>query len=185
MPRQIRKNQEPGSDPWSSAAVAQNRQWLTAFLLSVTGAPDSVDDMVQEVFRIALSKRETFPADGNFGGWLRGIARNVALRFGERRKRELLLFEGDALDQLGHAAANAAEADADPDANERRVFLLRQCLRELSDRARTIIGMRYDEKIPSARIAQVLGMGVSAVDVALFRARAALAECIRGKESMP
>lgn len=46
-----------------------------------------VEDLVQDVFIVALKKLGTLREDGAFGGWLAMIARNRAMDF-HRRKRE-------------------------------------------------------------------------------------------------
>lgn len=176
---------ETRADPWSAAAVDGHRGWLTAYVLAVTGDPGAADDLVQEVFAVALSKRGEFAPGTNFGGWLRGIARNVALRHGERRGRELPLAGDEALARLDRAAERAEREDLVPGATERRAIFLRQCLEQLAERTRRLVELRYAEDRSAAEAAAELGMTVTAVNVAAFRARAALADCIERKERQP
>jgi RNA polymerase sigma factor (sigma-70 family) len=169
-------------DPWSVAAIEQNRAWLTAYLLGMVGSPGVVDDLVQEVFQIAFAKRGSFEAGRSFGAWLRGIARNVALRHLEQIGREPILLSAAGLDAFDLAAAKAGALDLVPDAQERRLAFLRECMEKLSQMARQLIVRRYTQNESAATVAMQLGMSVSAVNVAVFRARAALAECITLKE---
>jgi RNA polymerase sigma-70 factor (ECF subfamily) len=171
------------ADPWSVAAIEQNRAWLTAYVLGIVGAPGAVDDLVQEVFQIAFSKRDSFDAGRSFGAWLRGIAHNVALRHIECAGRESLLLTGESLEFFDQAAAQAEAADLFPDARERRFIFLRECLENLSRRARQLVELRYTGKKSADQVAKQLGMSVSAVNVGIFRARAALADCITRKEA--
>src|SRR5579862_2868158 len=115
-------------DPWGAAAIEQNRQWLLAYLLSLTGDPDAADDLVQEVFVVALRKRETFVAGTNFGGWLRTIAKNIALTHSKRRRREILLSNDRATQVLDLAAEHAAIKDCDPTYENTVAVTMRQCL---------------------------------------------------------
>src|SRR5690349_16759513 len=103
------------SDPWSTAAIEQNRQWLLAYLLMLTGDPVAADDLVQEVFVVALRKRVNFVAGTNFGGWLRTIAKNVALNYGKRHGREILISNDMAVEALDRVAARAEAKEHDPD----------------------------------------------------------------------
>lgn len=177
----IVNNNEP--DPWSAAAIMQNREWLTAYLLGMVGNHGAADDLVQEVFRIAFVKRDSFEAGRSFGAWLRGIARNVALRHIEQSYREPILLTEESLDVFEQAAAQAEASDVSPDARERRYVFLSECLEALGRRARQLIDMRYTQEESAATMAEQLGMSVSAVNVGVFRARAALADCITRKEA--
>lgn len=174
---------EPQPDPWSAAMIEQNREWLTAFLLGLTGAPDAVDDLVQDVFTIAFAKRDSFEAGRSFGAWLRGIARNVALRHAERSGRQALLATDEAIEHFDQAAAQAEAAEMAPEARERRFAFLRECLDALGPRARQLLDLRYAEAQSAAAVAGRLGLSISAVNVGVFRARAAVADCISRKEA--
>jgi RNA polymerase sigma-70 factor (ECF subfamily) len=66
---------------------------------------------------------------------------------------------------------------------ERRYVFLSECLEALGRRARQLIDMRYTQDESAATMAEQLGMSVSAVNVGVFRARAALADCITRKEA--
>lgn len=184
-PTRAGRLREPGEnvvDPWSAAVVEQNRRWLSAYLLSVTGDPGAVDDLVQECFTIAYGKRESFAPGTNFGGWLRSIARNVALRHCQKRKRGPLVDHGEALEQLDRAAAGAESRSVEPGRAERRNALLRDCLRYLSGKARKVLAMRYNQGMSTVEIAETVGAGTSAINTAIYRARMQLGKCIRRKE---
>jgi RNA polymerase sigma-70 factor (ECF subfamily) len=161
----------------------QNREWLTAYVLGMVGNHGTADDLVQEVFRIAFVKRDSFEAGRSFGAWLRGIARNVVLRHIEQSYREPILLTEESLDVFEQAAAQAEASVLSPDARERRYVFLSECLEALGRRARQLIEMRYTREESAATMAEQLGMSVSAVNVGVFRARAALADCITRKEA--
>jgi len=170
-------------DPWSQAAIEQNRRWLTAFVLSLTGDAAACDDIVQEVFLIAYRKRSSFAPGTNFGGWLRGIARHVVLRHCERRAKQPLVNHDEALRRLEVAAAESEARSMDLGYQQQRYRFMRECLTTLSTRIRHVLRMRYTVGLQAGDIAREMGMTVSAVNVGVFRARLALAACIRRKES--
>jgi RNA polymerase sigma-70 factor (ECF subfamily) len=172
---------EPAVDPWSAAAVEQNRRWLTAYVLALTGDPEAAADLVQETFAVALRKRADFRPGTNFGGWLRVIARNVALQHCRRRGRELLLDREEVLARLDAAAERSAERDAAPGFAEARAELLRSCLEKLSGRVRRFLQLRYGEGRKPAELAAEAGLTAAAVNMALCRARFMLADCVRRK----
>jgi RNA polymerase sigma factor (sigma-70 family) len=170
------------SNPWTDAALEQNRRWLTAYVLSATADRSSCEDLVQEVFSIAIRKSETFQAGTNLGGWLRTIARNVILRHCEKHARQPLLSHDDALDALDQVAAESEDESSDPFFMARRKRFLTECLETLNQRVHRLLDLRYVDRQSSQKIAQLLGMSVSAVNMAALRARAALSNCIRSKE---
>ncbi len=172
----------PVIDPWSMAAIEQNRRWLTAFLLGAAGDRGAAEDLVQEAFGIAFEKRQEFAPGTNFGGWLRGIAQNCLARHFERTRRRPILL-GDAMRRLEEAAAKAEGRMLDPGWAASRLGALRECLRGLTARAREILRRRYGEDQPTGDVAAALGMSAAAVHVAAFRARETLAECVRRKLS--
>ncbi len=64
---------------------------------------------------------------------------------------------------------------------------LSQCTAELAPQARRVIELRYEQAHRPMEIAQRMGWTVSAVHVALARARVALRECVEQKlkQSLP
>jgi RNA polymerase sigma-70 factor, ECF subfamily len=167
-------------DPWTRAAIEQNRRWLMAFLLAATGDRTVAEDLAQEVFQIAFEKRANFVSGSDFGGWLRGIARNCVKRHFEKSRRHPVVV-GDALNELESAAALAESRLLNPDWIARRVAALRECLKSLTERARQILEARYVQGEPAQELAGRLGMSPLAVNTAAFRARGTLAECVRRK----
>lgn len=172
---------EPVVDPWSAAAIEGNRRWLTAYVLSLTGDPGAAADLVQEAFAVALRKRSDFRPGTNFGGWLRVIARNVSLQHCRRRGRELLLDRDEVLAHLEAAAERSAEREAAPGFADARAELMRACLEKLSGRVRRFLQLRYGEGRSPAELAAEAGLTAAAVNMALCRARFALADCVRRK----
>jgi len=172
-------------DSWTDAAVEQNRQWMTAYALSMIGDPTAADDAVQEAFTIAYQKRGEFERGTNFGGWLRTILRHVALRHIERAGRRPVITHEQAVARLEAASAALTARSLDPSWAEDRAGFLRECLRKLTDIARKLVRMRYADGMSSTQMASACGRSVSSVNVSVFRARAALADCIRDKEAPP
>ena len=168
-------------DPWSEAAVRQNQRWLTAYVLAQTGDPTAADDLVQDVFSIAFEKRGAFEPGTNFGAWLRSIARNVVLRYFERRSRRPVIDRDEAMARLDQLAAAAEDRAVDPAWAGSRAELLRECLKELTEKARRLVSERYGMGRSPAAVSASTGQSISAVNVGLFRARAALSDCLRRK----
>ena len=154
---------------------AEQRRALLAYLYALAGEYHLAEDLVQETMAIAHRKREHYFPEADFGAWLRAIARNVCMR--ERRdsarRRAGLAAVEDLADRL-FTREQYAEDRWEP---ERKA--LRHCLGELGAADQGLIhghfaaGRRYEELAASA------GRTLSWVKVRMFRARKALADCIR------
>ncbi len=183
MPKNKNTDAQVDMDPWSEAAIEQNRRWLSAYVLSLTGDRTLVDDLVQEVFLVAFQKKGSFEPGTNFGGWLRGIARNMVQRYWQKLGRQPLLSQDAAMERLDQIASQAEQRSVAPDWTERLKRFLEECIVDLSEKAQKMLELRYREGKSSAEVASALGQSVSTVNVTVFRARAALAECMRRKST--
>lgn len=161
--------------------VDEHHVALRAFVRALGVAPDWVDDVAQEAFLKAYRELATFDDSRPFGPWLRGIARNIVrneLRTTARRHR--ILHE-----RVADIMLTVVDHDTDPfemlgDAAD-VTDALRDCLAELSDKARTLIKLRYADDLPASQIADSVGSNPPAVRQALVRSRAALRDCITRK----
>lgn len=129
---------------------------------------DEVDDLVQDVFLLALKKLHTLREEAAFGGWLAMIARNRAMDF-HRRSREM---EELPLD-LAHrepVEAEAAEALA--------------LIRALPEAYRETLVLRLVEGMTGPEIAERTGLTPASVRVNLHRGMKLLREKLGLKESL-
>ncbi len=163
------------------ALLEQNRQWLLAYVLSLTGHYRDSEDMVQDVFATALEQQNRFDRVVAVGAWLRGIARNKIREYWRQNKREPVLVSSEVLERLEQVAANHENQELIPYYKNWRLQILQSCMERLTDRAREILRLRYQERRRSQEIALRLKMAVSSVDMAMSRARKALRECIAAK----
>ncbi len=162
--------------------VKQHQAGLRGFICSLGVAFDWVDDIAQEAFVLAYQKQAEFIEGGNFGAWLRTIARNLVLNEATKRQRRQRLLDARVVELL---VETASPESLSPDeeiflAEQRthRVQALSQCLQNLTDRARKVIHARYQNNLTSEEIGQRCAMSASAVRKVLFHSRHTLARCI-------
>jgi len=163
---------------WARALIEQNQRWLFSFFLTATGNPATAEDLVQEVFATALTKQDDFDPARSFGAWLRGIARRKLMEHYRQTQRTPLGLNDAALDRLDDLADASWRRNADPQVREGRMQTLRECLAELTERARKILQLKYHHRLASKEVAERVLMTVPSVDMALSRARQALADCV-------
>lgn len=138
----------------------------------LAGPRDDVEDLVHEVFLVAMRRRGEFRGDGKVSTWLFRIS---ALVVKERRGRERMrrwLFS-----RHHHVLINERPPAVTPlDELERRdrVARLYAALDRLSDRYRTPLILYELEGMTGQDIAELLGMKLNVVWIRLHRGRARL-----------
>ena len=122
---------------------------------------DQVDDLVQDVFMIALRRLSTLREPGSFGAWLAAIARNRATDFHRRSVHEEQL-EDDAPDE-DNATAHANKDHKD------EAFAVLKAVRGLSEAYRETLILRLVEGLTGPEIAARTGLSHGSVRVNLHR----------------
>jgi RNA polymerase sigma-70 factor, ECF subfamily len=134
--------------------------------------------VVQDVFVIAIEKQSQYDGTHPLGAWLRGIARNRAHEYWRKCGKSPVVMDPDVIEQLDAAAEAHEERAVDTEYEKMRLSALATCLQRLTDRTREMLGLKYRENARSKIIAERLQMNITAVDMALSRARRLLFECI-------
>ena len=151
----------------------QNR--LFGYLFTLLGSVHDARDVLQQTNLVLWRKANEFEPGTNFGAWARKCAYFESLAFLRDRKRDRHLFDDDLL-------AMFADEEAEPGHDEdERWLALRDCLAQLPDRQRQLIGQRYQEEIPVRQLAAEFGKKESAMKMALMRIRGALQTCIESR----
>ena len=121
-----------------------------------------VDDLVQDVFLVALNKLHTLRDDAAFGGWLAMIARNRAMDF-HRRKRET--------EELNDDIASHSNTEADREAAN-----VLEVICGLPEAYRETLVLRLVEGMTGPEIANRTGLTPASVRVNLHRGMKLLRE---------
>ncbi|HEY7022210.1 MAG TPA: RNA polymerase sigma factor [Ktedonobacterales bacterium] len=147
---------------------------LSAYLWRMTGDRQSASDLCQETFLRAWQRFGAIRAYDRPDAWLFRVATNLALQLARRKKAPV--GAAGPLDEafepsMSDPAWRLAERD-----------LVRETLLELPPRARSLLILREVSGFSAEEAAQTLGMSLSAVKVALWRARAQFREVYLRKE---
>lgn len=146
--------------------LLQHRTMVHAYILASVWNRADAEDLLQEV--LLEASRGGFTS-GNYGAWLREIARRRILEHARKTKRRAELAQ--ALRRLEEAAQRVEVPD------ERREAL-RHCLANLTQTGRAVMEGRYQQRRPVEVIAQAIGKTVQATYAILKRVRQALKECV-------
>jgi RNA polymerase sigma-70 factor (ECF subfamily) len=124
-----------------------------------------VDDLVQDVFVLALRRLHTLRNDDAFGPWLAMIARNRAMDY-HRRKRP---------------TAELPEEVAGGDSVETEAFAVLAAVKQLPEAYRETLILRLVEGMSGPEIASRTGLTPASVRVNLHRGMKQLREKLGGK----
>jgi RNA polymerase sigma-70 factor, ECF subfamily len=136
----------------------------------------AVDDLVQDVFLLALRRLSTLREAGSFGAWLAAIARNQANDYHRHSAPEDQLANDRSENEIGcgHASqdrqgpANQGRANQGPDQHGSAVAIL-DAVRSLPDAYRETLILRLVEGMTGPEIAARTGLTQGSVRVNLHR----------------
>lgn len=145
--------------------VDSHRERLRLLVARMLGDGSEAEDVVQETLLRAYLGLTQLREPASFGGWLAGIALNLA-RMTLRRRAA-----------YARALARVAPARL-PDAVEERdvLHLVREAIDVLPPGERSVVALHYLDGLSCGEIAAVLDRSPGAVRVSLHRARARLRE---------
>jgi RNA polymerase sigma-70 factor (ECF subfamily) len=127
-----------------------------------------VDDLVQDVFLLALRRLGTLRDGSAFGGWLAAIARNRAMDYHRRAKDFAELPEGTEEHKTGGVARkDTQQADA---------LAALAAIRSLPEAYRETLILRFVEGMTGPEIAERTGLTPGSVRVNLHRGMQLLRE---------
>jgi RNA polymerase sigma-70 factor (ECF subfamily) len=178
-----------GDEAAFSGLVQRYRRELQAHCYRMMGSLEDAEDLAQETFLRAWSRRATYEGRASFRAWLYRIATNVCLDSLKRQTREgrreplrdgegrtfevpwLQPYPDRLLDEVPSRAQGPAERVASREAVE-LTFLV--AIQQLSHRERAALTLRTVAGFTAEETAGQLDTSVAAVNSAVQRARAAL-----------
>ncbi|MDR3202901.1 MAG: sigma-70 family RNA polymerase sigma factor [Bifidobacteriaceae bacterium] len=160
--------------PTTRVAVARHSDMVYAIALTHTACVADAEDAFQEVFLAFHRKRPELRDAEHLKAWLIATAVNCARRVAASAWRR-------RTDPLEEGAAEPADQAQFTFQTERQDAVFR-ALRALPETYRTVLHLFYFEDLPSARIAELLGIGNGAVKMRLSRGRELLRRELEGVE---
>ena len=168
-----------GDEPAFEALVIRHQARVFRLARRLTGEDGDAQDALQETFLQVHRSLPGFRGEARFSTWLYRIATNAALmqrRARARRPTESLESYLPRFDGAGGHAATPAELGAPCRAEEvldRRLLAekARAGIERLPDLYREAFVLRDLEELPTAEVAEVLGLEAAAVRQRVHRAR--------------
>ena len=151
----------------------QNR--IYGYVYSLLGDHSRASDVVQEVNLVLWRKISEYDSDRPFLPWAFAIARFQVMAHIRDRQRDRLLLDEELAKQLCDETENQSEHF------ESIQIALRSCMNQLTANDKALVHHRYYRGMSVAEVASATEKSVSAVKVALMRARQSLAACVQSK----
>jgi RNA polymerase sigma-70 factor (ECF subfamily) len=137
-----------------------------------------VDDLVQDVFVVAMQRLGTLRDPESFGGWLAALARNRATDYLRRTPQTKELTDDLLSSDAVISPALAVRVTSAPDRMEALAVLA--AIRALPDAYRDTLVLRLVEGMTGPEIAARTGLTAASVRVNLHRGMKQLRERLRG-----
>jgi RNA polymerase sigma-70 factor (ECF subfamily) len=142
---------------------------IKAYAAMMLGSPEAADDLAQDIFVAAWTRRSQLRDPRRVEGWLFTIARHMVIRHAKARNaRPESAVEPEVLDAV-------APADDAPSARDRHLAtesarLLADALGSLDEKRRELLTLRYFSGLSLAEIGEVLDMPLGSVGTTMMRA---------------
>src|SRR5919199_1335580 len=172
-----------GDEEAFTALYRRRQGGVYRFALQMSGSESVAEDVVQETFMVLMRDAANFdPARGSLAAYLHGIARNHVLRAFDR-ERALVRFD-DETEEGRDAPHENLITRPDPLGDMTRaetVEQLRQAVLALPPHYREVVVLCELHEMSYVEAAAALDCAVGTVRSRLHRARAMLAEKMRGR----
>jgi len=145
---------------------------LHGFLVSLVHDPHAADDLLQDLAERMWRKFDDYDERRPFVAWGIGFARLLAMEWRRRQQRLPIPLDEETLDLLASEAADQAIR------HDERLDALRACLKQLTDRQRAVLRLRYQEEQPVKAIARESSRTQMAIYKMLKHVHRALLDCI-------
>lgn len=150
---------------------------LRAFVLSMIRDREKSEDVFQDVALLLWENFERYDRSRPFGAWARGVAANRILKHWESVRRTQRSLSPEAL----QAVATAYDSQENEISLEQDA--LRDCLKTLPEKSRSLLVLRYEHSLKLEQIAARIGASFETASKTLSRIRIGLQRCIEQRLS--
>lgn len=175
---QLVSDAQRGDRAAADRLVREHDSWVRSVIYGVSGRPQYVDDIAQQVWTQVWERLSSLQEPGRLRSWLYSVARNAAIDYGEAQNRR----RAASIDDVGETLGDRRDAGpvASVASEELRQVLLR-AIEALPALYREPFVLRHLEDWSYAEIGKLLGLPEETVETRLVRARRLLREFLKGK----
>ncbi|AQT68475.1 RNA polymerase sigma factor [Anaerohalosphaera lusitana] len=151
----------------------QNQKKLFKYILMLVPCRSDAEDILQDTATLMWTKFDEFKPGTNFAAWGIKIAHFKVLRYYRSRKRLHVPITDDILEIVTEQAVQAV------DEKDHKIKVLQQCMKELPEKDRALIELRYDRGLAPKKVAQKVSRPVRGIYKSLSRIHNSLLVCVR------
>ncbi len=143
----------PGADATAKflELFAAHHQRILSYIFTLLPNEQDAQDVFQKVSLVLWKKFDAFDQDGDFMAWACGVAYYEVRNFLRVSARNRLQFCDELMERL---ADERSEREQDAD---RRLEILRECIKELPEGERKLLMQAYGEGRPIRELAEKQG----------------------------
>ena len=153
----------------------QSQPGIARYIRSLVPDYHIAEDILQDVAVVCFRKMSQYDPKRPFLAWGLGIARRRVLNHWRRSARKGLIAYPDVVETLAEVHDEISEELGF------RMRALEDCMSALGRKARRLLDLRYQSKLPIANIADSVEATTNSVKVMLSRIRLGLRHCITKK----
>lgn len=154
--------------------VMTHRPMFVGFILSIVRDYHMAEDVYQETMVRAIEHSDTFENEAHLLAWVRKVARNESIELLRRKNREPVMLNAEVLDLVESEWSRMT-----PMSSQDMAQALEHCLKQLTQRSRRLIEMRYAQSLTGHEIARVTDRKPQSVYQTLHRVYRKLNDCIQ------
>lgn len=151
--------------------LTANQSRIMGFIRVMVPNHSVADDILQETTLLMWEKFENFQDGTNFSAWGISIARNKILQHYRKEKRQPLMFDDAALQNLADQSSVFNFGDD-------RIDILKECTNKLPLEDRKLLELRYLDNINIKQIAQKINRSTSVLYRKMAKIHRLLLICI-------
>ena len=144
---------------------------MVAVAYAIVADYDMAEDAAQETFAVACRDIAKLKKTDRFGCWLTGICRNTAKQMLRRRKSTACKNISRPQQEMSAESGNRAD----------RNIPVEGALRQLAERDREVIMLRYYDAMTYRQMAELLGISTDAVHGRIVRAKRKIKRFLKQK----
>ncbi|MCB9832206.1 MAG: sigma-70 family RNA polymerase sigma factor [Planctomycetes bacterium] len=162
--------------------VRRYERSLFNIVFGVVGDAELARDVAQETFLRAYQFLDRYRKSFRFSTWLFRIGVNLGISRMRRVKLESDTFSQEGVQRHGLLRAAGSESPVEGMMREERARAIMNGFRELSERYRSVLLMRYRDGMSCRDIGLELGISANTVSIILHRGKLKLREFLVGEE---
>ncbi len=160
-----------------SVLVSRHTRMFYAAAYRMYPNQDVAEDIVQEAFLKLWQRPEIWKSDkkAKFTTWFYRIVTNLAIDYARRNKKTK---GSDGLERIidnGKSVQDIMEADY-------QAIVVEQAVQQLPERQKIALNLCFYEGLSNKEAAEIMDIGVKALESLLMRAKAGLRDNLKGKE---